>query len=288
METLCQRYYTDLKLSGKSPRTVEIYQKHLSKLEHYYNKAPDQINQEELRDYLLYMKDVKHYSEAFFKQAISAFRSFYQLTLNRKWKTLNFIKPKKEHKLPDVLSRSEVKLILSHIRIPRYYAIVFTLYSLGLRISEGTRLTIHDIDKSRMLVHVRCGKGAKDRYVPLPERTYRVLRWYWAKHKNPLLLFPAPGRGENLSSHTTRPMPLSSIQMVLRQVTRQAGIKKWVHPQTLRHSYATHLLEAGVHLRLIQEYLGHTSPKTTARYAHLTPYAHKSAQTAINQLMADL
>ena len=288
MKTLCQRYYTDLKLSGKSPRTVEIYQKHLSKLERFYNKTADQIKQDELRDYLIYMKDVKKYSEAFFKQAISAFRSFYTLTLGRKWKTLKFIKPKKEYKLPDVLSRSEVKLILSHVRIPRYYAILFTLYSLGLRISEGINLTIHDIDKARMLVHVRCGKGAKDRFVPLPQKTYNILRQYWVLHRNPLLLFPAPGRGAHLSSTTTRPMPINSIQIVLRQVTRQVGIKKWVHPQTLRHSYATHLLEAGVHLRLIQEYLGHTSPKTTARYTHLTPYAHKTARTTINQLMSDI
>jgi site-specific recombinase XerD len=136
-----------------------------------------------------------------------------------------------------------------------------------------------------MLVHVRAGKGKKDRYVPLPQATLDILRKHWLTHKNPVLIFPAPGRGEHLSSQSLRPMPLQSVQNVLRLVVRETGIQKWVHPQTLRHSYATHLLEAGVHLRLIQEYLGHTSPKTTAQYTHLTPQAQTFAIQTINGIM---
>ena len=158
MNSAYQRFYTDLRLSGKSPRTIECYQQHLSKLERFYNKNADKINENELREYLLYMKDVKQYSEAFFKQAISAFRYFYERTLHRKWRTLKFIRPKKERKLPDVLSVEEVRLILSHVRLPCYYAALSTLYSLGLRIGEGLSLTIPDIDSKRMLVRVR-GKG---------------------------------------------------------------------------------------------------------------------------------
>jgi integrase/recombinase XerD len=233
------------------------------------------------------MKDVKNYSEAFFKQAISAFRYFYEKTLHRKWRTLKFVRPKKERKLPDVLSIEEVRLILSHVRLPRYYAALSALYSLGLRISEGLSLNIPDVDSKRMLVRI-LGKGAKDRFVPLPQRTLEILRWYWLKHRNPLLLFPAPGRGGIHAPRAKIHMPISSVQNVLREVVLQIGIKKWVHPQTLRHSYATHLLEAGVHLRLIQEYLGHSSPKTTALYTHLTPRAQLNACKTINQLMSDI
>jgi site-specific recombinase XerC len=132
-----QTFYEDLKLTGKSNRTIDIYEKHLQKIERYYNKSPEQINEEEMRRYLIAMKDEKQYSESFFKQLISAFRFFYGHILEHAdWKTLKFIKPQKERRLPDVLSREEVKLILSHVRVPRQKAFLFTLYSLGLRLSE--------------------------------------------------------------------------------------------------------------------------------------------------------
>ena len=186
-----QQFYEDLKLTGKSARTIQTYEKHLQKIERYYNKSPEQINEEELRKYLLSMKDEKHASESFFKQAISAFRFFYANILEHAdWKTLKFIKPQKERRLPDVLSRDEVKLILFHVRVPRQKAFLFTLYSLGLRLSEGLNLCIGDIDSPRMLVHVRAGKGKKDRYVPLPQATLDVLRRHWLTHRHPRCSFP--------------------------------------------------------------------------------------------------
>lgn len=288
MDHYYQKLYEELRLRGKAPRTIESYLKHLSKLQSYYHKSPDQINENELRQYLLYMKDVKQYSESFFKQAISSFRYFYEKTLDRQWKTLKFVYPKKEKKLPDVLSVGEVRLILSHVRLPRYYAILSTLYSLGLRITEGLNLTLADIDEARMLVHIRGGKGSKDRFVPLPKKTLQILRQYWQTHKNSVLLFPAPGRGGIHCPHNNKHMPISSVQIVLNKVVKQLGIKKWVHPQTLRHSYATHLLEAGVSLRLIQEYLGHSSPKTTCIYTHLTHQAQVNAIKTIDQLMSNI
>jgi site-specific recombinase XerD len=139
-----------------------------------------------------------------------------------------------------------------------------------------------------MLVHIHRGKGAKDRYVPLPKRTLELLRIYWKEHRNPKLIFPAPERSGTHCSHNDRPMPICSVQNVLRDVVRELKLKKRISPQTLRHSYATHLLEAGVNLRLIQEYLGHTSPKTTCIYTHITPLAQFSARNTIDELMADL
>lgn len=287
-----QKFYDDLRLRGKAPRTIECYEQHLFKLETYYHKTPDSINENELRQYLIYMKDVKGYSESFFKQTLSSFRFFYEKVLGRKWKSLKFVYPKREKRLPDVLSTKEVRLILSHIRKPRYYAILSTLYSLGLRITEGLKLTVSDIDSARMVVHIRSGKGGKDRFVPLPKTTLHILRKYWLIHKNPILIFPAQGRGrsggEKRSSNSKVYMAISTIQGVLREVVKEVGIKKWVHPQTLRHSYATHLLESGINLRLIQEYLGHSSPKTTCIYTHLTHKAQTNAIKTINQLMSDL
>ena len=289
-QDLYQDLYNELRLRGKSPRTIECYTQHLLRLEKFYHKKPELINENEMREYLLYMKDVKKYSEAFFKQAISAFRYYYQKTLHRKWNTLKFVYPKKEKKLPDVLSVKEVRLILSHVRQPRFHAILSTLYSMGLRISEGVQLTIADMDSARHLVHVRGGKGSKDRFVPLPEKTLFILRKYWATHRNPILIFPALGMGggrKHLPGNE-KYMSLATIQVALKKVVNELGIRKSVHPQTLRHSYATHLLEAGVSLRLIQEYLGHSSPKTTCIYTHLTHAAQVNAVKTINQLMSDI
>lgn len=288
MSTLRERFIQDLKLSGRSERTIDCYVRHIKKLAYFYQRSPDLIDEEGLRKYLLYMKDEKHYSENFFKQALSAFRYLYERTLHREWKTLHFVRPKKEKRLPDVLSKEEVRLILSHTRLMRYRVIFATLYSLGLRIQEGVNLQVADIDSARGLVHVHRGKGAKDRFVPLPQRTLQILREYWKVHRNPKLLFPAPGRGGIHCPHNDKPMPISSVQIVLKDVVKELKLQKRISPQTLRHSYATHLLEAGVHLRMIQEYLGHTSPKTTCIYTHLTPQAHLSARQTIDAIMADL
>jgi integrase/recombinase XerD len=288
MGTLRERFIEDLKLSGRSERTIECYVGHIKKLAYFYNKSPDLLSEEQLRQYLLYMKDEKHYSENFFKQALSAFRYLYERTLHREWKSLHFARPKKERRLPDVLSREEVNLILSRTRLMRYRVIFATLYSLGLRIQEGVNLQVSDIDSARMLVHVHRGKGAKDRFVPLPQRTLQLLREYWLVHRNPSLLFPAPGRGGIHCPHNDKPMPIASVQIVLKDVVRELKLQKRISPQTLRHSYATHLLEAGVNLRLIQEYLGHSSPKTTCIYTHLTPQAQIAARHTIDQLMDNL
>lgn len=287
MNSYYEKFYKTLRLSGKSPRTISSYEYHLHKLEKHYNKTPDKINENELREYLIYFKDEKKYSESFFKQALSSFRYFYEKTCNRMWKTLNFTYPKKEYKLPDVLSTEEVKLILSHVRKPRYHAILFTLYSLGLRILEGVTLCVADIDSSRMLVHVRGGKGSKDRFVPLPTRTLTILRKHWVRHKNKDLIFPSYKPQVEQMKNTKIHMREGAVQTNLKIIVNELNIKKHVSPKTLRHSYATHLLEAGVNLRLIQEYLGHNSPKTTSIYTHLTSKAQQTATKTINQLMSN-
>ena len=190
---------------------------------------------------------------------------------------------------PAVLSRDEIKKILSLVRPFHNYAYLMTVYSCGLRLQEGLYLEVSDIDGKRKMIHIHWGKGAKDRYVPLPESTYALLRRYWLTHRNPRLIFPAVGRGEQDGPRSTVPMSIEGVQGVLRRAKRSAGIsKKGVSVHTLRHSYATHLLEAGVNLRIIQKNLCHANIETTMSYLHLTNKGMEDAYQIINSVMKEV
>jgi site-specific recombinase XerD len=190
--------------------------------------------------------------------------------------------------MPVILSRPEVWMALSHVRLQVYRVCLQTIYSCGLRLMEGTTLRVSDIDSGRMMVHIHKAKGSRDRYIPLPKGTLLALREYWKTHRNPVWIFPACGRGGIHRAHADKPMPYCSVQDAFRAAVKQAGIKKHATVHTLRHSYATHLLEAGVNLRQIQEYLGHTSPKTTAIYTHLTEISEQQARKVVDGLMEGL
>jgi integrase/recombinase XerD len=288
MTALRQRMIEDLQLRGMSERTQEMYVRAVRQLAEHYHKSPDRITEEELRQYFLYLKNVKHYSRSASTIALCGIKFFYEHTLKREWTTLTFVRAPQEKKLPVILSMEEVRTILAHVKLLRYRVCLTTIYSCGLRLQEGTRLHIDDIDSARRLVHVRHGKGAKDRYVPLPLRTLELLRQYWATHRHPLWMFPAPGRGGIGMPTATVPMPRRSVQDAFHAALQDSGIRKRASVHTLRHSWATHLLEAGVNLRLIQEYLGHNSPTTTSIYTHLTVKAEQLGAAAINQIMRAL
>jgi site-specific recombinase XerD len=162
------------------------------------------------------------------------------------------------------------------------------IYSCGLRLKEATSLKINQIDSKRMLIHIRQAKGRLDRYVPLPDVTLKLLRAHYKTHRNPILIFPAPGRGGVREPTSTESLPDSSIQTVFKKSLREVGILKDAHVHTLRHSYATHLLEEGVDIRIIQEYLGHKSIQATMIYTHLTPLVKQGVATKINGLMDGL
>lgn len=287
MTPLRQRMLEDLQLKGYAERSQEMYVRAVRQLAEHYSKSPDKITEEELRQYFLYCKNVKKWSRTASTIALCGIKFFYTHTLKREWSTLELVRPPKEKKLPVILTVEEVHKILGHVRLFRYRACLFTIYSCGLRLGEGAHLQIADIDSARMMIHIHRGKGAKDRYVPLPETTLKLLRKFWLTHKNPVWIFPAPGRGNIFMPTADRPMSLTSIQDALRSATKMSGIKKHVRVHTLRHSYATHLLEAGVSLRLIQEYLGHSTPKSTALYTHLTQRSQQMAKESLNQLMDD-
>ncbi len=290
MTELRRRMTEDLQLRGMSERTQEMYVRAVRQLAQHCRKSPDMITEEELRDYFLHIKNVKKYSRSASTIALCGIKFFYEQTIKRDWPTLTFVRAPREKKLPVILSVQEVRRVLGNVKLLRYRVCLSAIYSCGLRLQEGTHLQVPDIDSARMIIHVHCGKGAKDRYVPLPQRTLDLLRLYWKTHRNPLLIFPTPGRGgaSRAVSTTKEPMSKSSVQSLFKKALKQSGINKRASVHTLRHSYATHLLETGVNLRLIQEYLGHNSPITTALYAHLTAKAMEIASKSINKLMSDL
>lgn len=282
MTALRQKMIEDMQLRGLAERTQESYVAAVRGLAEYYGKSPAVISESELRQYFLYLKNEKKVAASTCTQVLCALKFLYQHTLGQAWPILDFVKPEREEKLPVILSREEVQRLLGCLRQTHYRVCLSTIYSCGLRLLEGVKLQVRDIDSSRRVVHIRKGKGRKDRYVPLPERTLDQLRGYWRQHGHPQWLFPGQGLGQS------GPMNESGVQKAFRVALQESGIHKAASVHTLRHSYATHLLEAGVNLRLIQSYLGHDSLNTTAIYVHLTPQAQIEAATTINQLMASL
>lgn len=285
MTELRRRMIEDLQLKGMSERTQEMYVRAVRQLAEHYRKAPDRLSEEELRRYFLFLKNVKHYSRTASTIALCGIKFFYEQTLQCPWPTLTFVRAAREKKLPVVLSLAEVRCVLHTIRLPRYRVCLTTIYSCGLRLQEGTHLQVPDVDQDRKLLHIRLGKGAKDRYVPLPDKTLELLQDYCQTHRNPVWIFPAPGRGGVGMATATQPMPRSSVQMAFKAALKQSGVPKRASLHSLRHSYATHLLEAGNNLRFIQEVLGHRSPETTAIYTHLTAPAQAVARASINALI---
>jgi integrase/recombinase XerD len=282
---LRQRMTQDLQLAGLSDRTQDAYLRAVRQLADHFRTPPDRLTEPQLRDYFLHLKNDRHFASASLGIAYSGIKFFYSHTCPRDWPTLERLRVQREKRLPDVLSTDEVRQLIAAVRT-RHNRIYFqTVYSLGLRLTEGLHLQVGDIDGARMMVHVHRGKGAKDRFVPLPTTTLKSLREYWATHRHRIWLFPATGRDHGQAARADGPMERSSVQGALRRVVRDLGFRKAISIHTLRHSYATHLLEAGVNLRLIQQYLGHSSLQTTMVYLHLTAASHEQARARIEELM---
>jgi site-specific recombinase XerD len=286
MTALRERMIEDLQLRGTSANTQQAYLRAVRRLAEYHRKPPDRISEEELRQYFLYLKNERVVSAASFQIALCGIKFFYQFTLKRVWPILNLVRPPREKKLPVVLSLEEVCRILSAIRRMHYRACLTTIYSCGLRRQEGLNLKVGDIDSARMMLHVRSGKGAKDRYVPLPQRTLDLLRSYWVTHRNPTWIFPITKPPDLVSiANAARPMHSSGMHRAFKVALIDSGIQKPATIHTLRHSYATHLLEEGINLRLLQSYLGHTSLSYTSHYTHLTRKLETQSLETINQML---
>ncbi len=289
MTPLRQQMIAALQLSGKGERTQEAYVREVRLLAQFYGKSPDLLSEQELQHSFLHRKNVDGLAPASMRICYSGIRFFSQHVLQRDWHTLALIRAQTAHRLPAVLRVEEVGRLLK-AATPLHNQVYFTtVYSLGLRLHEALSLQVADIDGQRLQVHIHRGKGAKDRYVPLPEAPLALLRTSWKTHRNKTWLFPATGRDHQHSPPATSPMSRSSVQGAFRTAKQRAGITKMgVAIHTLRHSYATHLLEAGVHPRLIQRSLGHTQLETTMISLHLTHKGHEDAYARLNALMHGL
>jgi integrase/recombinase XerD len=277
-----------LQLAGMGERTQESYTRALRMLSGFYEKGPDQISEKELEDYFLHRRNVTLWSSATLRIAYSGIKFYFQNVLKRDWHIFAYLKAQKERKLPSILDKAEVHQLLECIKTHQNYACLSTIYGCGLRISEALALQVSDIDGKRMMIHVYRGKGARDRYVPMPMDIYQILRRYWVIHRNPIFVFPALGRGHIHAASATKPMDIDSVQGAFRLAKKAAGItKRGVSVHTLRHCYATHLLEAGVNPRIVQRYLGHSRLETTMIYFHLTQKGTEDACRIINDTMKD-
>jgi integrase/recombinase XerD len=288
---LRRKTHQDLQLAGLSEGTQKTYLRAIRQLADYYHTPPDRLSEQQVREFLLHLKNDRNFASSTLGISYNAIKFFYSHTAPRDWPTLRRLRVQKEKKLPDVLSIDEVRQLVGAVRTLHHRTYFWTVYSLGLRLDEALHLQVGDIDSARMMVHVHRGKGAKDRFVPLPPSTLKMLRQYWVTHRHPVWLFPALdriGRGSGDPqpvASASRPMVRNGVQDAMRRVVVQLGLRKAVSIHTLRHSYATHLLEAGVNLRLIQQYLGHNSLETTMVYLHLTTASQEQAAAAINKLM---
>ena len=282
--TLYQRMQDDLHLAGMAQRTIHGYLRSVRQLADFHECPPDQITEEQLRRWLLHLKLEKQFAYGSLRVAFSGVKFFFTRTCRREWKTLSETKLQNIKALPEVLTQRQVHQIIHACTTLRMATFFWTVYSLGLRLDEGLSLQVSDIDGQRMMVHIHRGKGAKDRYIPLPEGTLHQLRQYWVTHHNPLWLFPADGRNHQGASTATTPMSITSAQGAIKRIAQQLQFGKKFSIHTLRHSYATHLLEAGVSLKAIQKYLGHSSLQTTMVYLHLTETAEADTRQIINGL----
>jgi site-specific recombinase XerD len=260
MTILRERMLEELKRRNLAPNTCSVYLRQIKQLARHFNCSPDRLTGEQLRQYQLHLID-KGVSWSTFNIAVCAMRFFYSKVLGREDTIEQLPHAKQRKKLPVVLSRGEVHRLWAVAKTPWHKMAVKTAYACALRVSELVVLEVTDIDGQRHLLHVRNAKGAKDRYVPVCDTLLRELRQFWQQHRNPRWLFPGKLRRCHV---TTR-----SVQDFLPRLTRIAGIEKRVSCHTLRHSAATHWLEAGVDLRTIQMLLGHTNLNTTAIYMHV-------------------
>jgi integrase/recombinase XerD len=278
MSLLRQRMIEDLKIRNYSPRTIEVYVDRVAKFAQHFGKSPDQLGPEDIRAFQLFLVETKQCSWALLNQTVCALRFFYGVCLEKTWMIEHIPYAKKPKELPVVLSREEVFEFFDLAQSVKHRTILMTLYGTGTRISEALALQVQDVDSRRMLVHIRHGKGARDRYVPLSEVLLEQLRCYWRQVRPPSSwLFPGQSP-EN-------PLGKAAIQRLCTKTRRRASLAKKVTPHTFRHSFATHHLEAGTDLKTIQVWMGHKSLRTTSVYLHVAVQATGHGRTPVDLLV---
>ena len=284
-----KQYDEHLALRSVSQRTRGEYGRYLRKVALHTGRDPAGLEEEAVRGYLLYLKQEKGYAPGSMRIAAAALRMFYNAMLGKDWRLFDLVRSPDPQRLPTVLAREQVRTLLSQVREPRFLALFTLIYGCGLRVSEAVGLAVGDVQSAQRRILIRQGKGGKDRLVPLPQAVLAALRLFWKTHRHPTLLFPGAGcawreRGPAARAQAGAPMSVSSAQHCFRLAVAGAGLPRETTLHTLRHSYATHLLEEGVSLRQIASYLGHSSLDTTVIYTHLTAVSEERALRAIDAL----
>ena len=285
------RFADVLALGYDANRTRHAYYRQMRLLHEHFACDPATLCEAQLRDYFLFVKLQKHWQPKTIRQAVAAAKMFFvDLLGHADWTVFSQIRTKDHDTLPAVLTRQQVHDLLAHIRLRRYRTPLKLIYCCGLRLSECLGLTIHDIHGRENQLLIRQSKGHRDRVVPLPTSLWQELRRYWAFHRHPLLIFPNVGRGHNdpqalaqRMHQATAPMPCSSLQRLLILARKQLNIPA-ASVHSLRHSFATHLLEAGAHLHTIQKLLGHKQITSTMVYLHLTHQSTRDALALMDEL----
>jgi integrase/recombinase XerD len=262
MSTLREKMLADLQLRGITQRTQTAYLREVANLENYFNKSPEELGEEEVKEYLVHLLEDRGLSSGTYKYYAAGIKFLYRTTLNREGVVEKIKYPKAKIKLPVVLDLAEVRTLLSVMENLKHRAVLTITYSAGLRVSETAHLKVTDIDSKRMMVRVRQGKGGKDRYTILSKTALECLRQYWRAYRPKDWLF----EGQKEGSHIC----YTSIRQIFVEAKERAGITKPVGPHSLRHAFATHLIEAGTSLHHVQLLLGHKSPKTTTVYLHVS------------------
>ncbi len=280
MTPLRKRMLEDLQLAGFAPKTIKSYLYTVIVLARYFWRSPDLLTDEEVRQFFLYLISDRKLSKSSITIYLCGIKFFFETTLQKKLNILGLVRPRPSKKLPVVLSQDEVRSILKLIKNPVYRMALTLIYACGLRISEGAQLKVSDIDGKRNLLRVRNGKGGKDRYVPLHERPLELLRLYYQQHGERSSEFLYPHKDGHIS--------IDSLQIAFRKALRESGINKQACVHTLRHSYATHLLENGEDISTIKDLLGHSSIVTTEVYTHLTEKITTRLRVSLNGMMGDL
>jgi site-specific recombinase XerD len=276
MTALRQRMIEDMRLRNFALRTIQVYVERVATFAKHYRKSPERLGPDEVRAYLLHLVQKKKASWSYYNQALCALRFLYRVTLGKEWVMEGVVCPKQEKKLPVILSLVEVAQFFEVITSLKHRAILMTAYAAGLRVSEVAALRVEDIDSQRMVIHVRQGKGRKDRYVMLSPRLLEILRQYWKAARPTEYLFPG--------NAPQKPITTRAVHLACRDAREASGLGKHVTVHTLRHSFATHLLEGGTNLRTIQILLGHRNLGTTAIYTHVSPATLETTQSPLDRL----
>ncbi len=284
-DSLYRKHVNALRRQGKADSTIDVYSRAVRRVSEFFDCSPDTLTQEQLEGYFDSL--VKTHSWSTVKVDRNGLQFFYKHILKRDWQWVDIVKPPQDKRLPDILTLKEIERLINGTRELRYQTFILCAFSMGLRLGEALNLQVGDIDSERMKVHIRCGKGRKDRFVTLPQLTLQVLRHYWTTHRHPRLLFPRGRTGEERST-ATQVMDRGGLQKSFKVIVKDVGIHKTVTPHTLRHCYGTCLVEAGINLRTIQHEMGHDCPKTTAMYTQLTEVTQRDTDKRLNGMLAKL